>query len=127
MPTGWVVVKLAGQDGVRFCSELHAGVALLGEAALRSNPVNDMPTLLRGLNGLAGTFLTVSTATPRRVRDALDRAASRVLAELDDWQRAQDRRRPGLRELLGEVVTGQPVEEPVDPDDQPMAEDAAAL
>lgn len=127
LPNGWVTVKLAGdgQQPIRFCGPRHAGLAVM--SVCHGQPVDhidapdhDVPALLAVVNDLARTHLTIQTVTPRRLRAALDRAASRVLADLDDWQTRQDRHRPTFAQVQDEMVTGQVA---VEADDQPVAEE----
>jgi hypothetical protein len=105
---GWVRVSITGTDAppLWFCGELHAALALLGEAALTARPDTDVPRALARLNQLAGTYLTVLTATPERVRCAIERALAHVTADVDEWQRRQDRRRPTFTELSAELAEG---------------------
>lgn len=127
MPTGWVTVKVSatGAKPVHFCGPDHAQVALyyLATRSRASEPEQPagVPEVLVTLNRLAGTHLTVMSATPTRVRRAIERAVASVLRELDAWQARQEARRPGVRELLGEAEAGVAALEP----DEPLAEEAA--
>lgn len=123
---GWVAVRVAGRGGtsgdVWYCSTGHAALALLGEDAMRASATGDMPDALRRLNELARTHLTVMTVTPVRLRATIEKALSRILAELAEWQAAQDRRRPTTVDLLGEATTGRIDDIEHEPEPEDVAE-----
>jgi ParB family chromosome partitioning protein len=66
----------------------------------------ELPDALALLNLFAGCHLNVQTATPLRVRKAIERATERIRDDLDGWQRQQDRQRPDLATIQDEAATG---------------------
>lgn len=109
---GWVKVHWSqtGEDDIWFCSNRCAGAALTS-AATPTEPVAPQPyhKALAALNAMAGTHLTVMTATPARVAQALEIATMDLCRETGTRAREDARDRPTTVSLLAEL--GEPANE----------------